>query len=186
MRAINRVVTGHDPNGKSIFLSVGEPPQFHERRGLVSFIELWNTSATPAPIAAAEPKEPNERLPLCIPPDSNGTIIRTLDIHPGHVQALKPRTDGRHPGMHRTETLDYGIVIEGELWLLLDDSEVCVRPGDVVIQRGTDHAWENRSDRPARICFVLIDAKFSGELAQQLAGASLMQTTLSYNDKAEG
>jgi uncharacterized cupin superfamily protein len=104
---------------------------------------------------------------LRIPPDAGGTIIRVLDVHPGHVKLLPQRSDGRHPGMHRTETIDYGIMIEGELWLILDHSEERLRPGDVVIQRGTDHAWENRSDRIARIAFVLIDGRFTGDLAER-------------------
>lgn len=180
MRPIRRIVTGHDEKGKSVFLSIGEPPQHHHRTGgLVQFHEIWNTTATPAPIYPSEPKEPNERLPLRIPPDPGGTIIRILDIHPGHVEKIAPRPDGRHPGTHRTETIDYGILIEGAITMLLDDSEVDLQPGDVVIQRGTDHAWENRSKTEvARIAFILIDGKFEGALAERFKGAELMHTTL--------
>jgi uncharacterized cupin superfamily protein len=68
--------------------------------------------------------------------------------------------------MHRTETVDVGVVIEGETWLLLDDgSETLVRPGDAVVQRGTNHAWANRSDRPVRMMFVMIDGTIADELA---------------------
>ncbi len=70
--------------------------------------------------------------------------------------------------MHRTKTLDYVIVIEGEIVLILDDSEVTLRPSDVVVQRGTNHAWENRSDKLARIAFFHIDAEFSDELLAKL------------------
>jgi uncharacterized cupin superfamily protein len=70
--------------------------------------------------------------------------------------------------MHRTRTLDYVVVIEGELVLILDDSEVTLRPGDVVVQRGTDHAWENRSNTIARAAFFHIDARFSEELIAKL------------------
>lgn len=168
MQKVRRIVTGHDEKGESVFLSIGEAPQFHETfvPG-VDFFEQWNTSATPAPLTAREEREPNARQPLRILPDAGGTIIRVLDVHPGHVKLLPQRSDGRHPGMHRTETIDYGIMIEGELWLILDHSEERLRPGDVVIQRGTDHAWENRSDRVARIAFVLIDGRFSGDLAER-------------------
>ena len=62
--------------------------------------------------------------------------------------------------MHRTETLDYGIVLEGEIYLVLDDSETLLKPGDVVIQRGTNHAWSNRSDRVCRMAFILLDGRF--------------------------
>ena len=75
--------------------------------------------------------------------------------------------------MHRTETVDYGIVLEGEVFLLLDDSEVRVQAGDVVIQRGTDHAWENRSDKLARVAFILVDGAFSGELKASLPAGAL-------------
>ncbi len=78
--------------------------------------------------------------------------------------------------MHRTETIDYGILLEGEITMLLDDSEVDLEPGDVVIQRGTNHAWENRSPSVvARIAFILIDGQFAGTLAEQLEGAELMR-----------
>ncbi len=66
--------------------------------------------------------------------------------------------------MHRTSTLDYVVVLQGEIVLVLDDSEVTLRPGDVVVQRGTDHAWENRASEPARMAFFHIDAQFSEEL----------------------
>jgi len=179
MNDIRRIVTGHDENGKSVFLSIGKPPQHHHRQeGLVQFFELWHTDTSPAPITPTEALEPNERLPLKIPPDPNGSVIRILDIHPGHVKQMKPRSDGKHPGTHRTETIDYGIMLEGEIYMLLDDSEVLVQRGDVIIQRGTDHAWENRSQSVARIVFVLIDGKFSGALATTLKGAQLMTTTL--------
>jgi mannose-6-phosphate isomerase-like protein (cupin superfamily) len=178
-------VTGHDANGKSMLLSIGDAPQLHHRtEGLVQFHELWNTGSAPVPILPEEPAEPNERLPLRIPPDSGGTILRILDIHPGHLAQIKPREDGRHPGMHRTETIDYGIMLDGEITMLLDDSEVTMRPGDVLIQRGTDHGWENRSETvTARIAFILIDGRFAGPLADQLAGASLMQTTIPQKDQ---
>ena len=178
MSTVRRIVTGHDESGKSVFLSVGEPPQFHNRPpGPTVFYELWNTAAAPSRITAAEDHEPNDRLPLRLPPDAGGTIVRILDLHPGHSQALVPRADGRHPGMHRTRTIDYGIMLEGSLWLMLDDSEVLCQPGDVVIQRGTVHAWENRSDKVARIAFVLIDAEFDPALAAQI-GDDLIHTTL--------
>lgn len=183
-----RVVTGHDTAGRSVFLSAEPPPQFHGRqKERVRFHEIWNTASTPVPLEGGTPEEPNRRLPLRIPPDPNGSIIRILDIYPGHVQALAPRADGRHPGMHRTETLDYGILIKGELYLILDnDDEVKLEPGDVAVQRGTDHAWENRSNDVARIAFVLLDGRFTGPLAEQLSGAQLMHETLSLRAQGDG
>lgn len=176
-----RYVTGHDQHGKSVFLSASEPPQFHNHAGResrgVEFFEMWNTDSTPALIRAYEPKEPNDR-PLRLPPPSQGTIVRILDIYPGHVAKLPRRSDGQHPGMHRTETVDYGILIEGELHLLLEDSEVRMLPGDVAIQRGTIHAWENRSNNVARIAFILIDGKFSDELREKLQNANIQEAPL--------
>jgi Cupin domain len=175
-----RIVTGHNADGKSVFLSTGPAPQHHNRQqGLVQFHELWHTGEMPVPLDLIEALEPNE-CPLRLPPEANGSVIRILDIHPGHVQAWVPRTDGRHPGMHRTQTLDYGILIQGEIHMILDDkAEVCLHPGDVVIQRGTDHAWENRSNEVARIAFILLDGKFTGELAERMKGIDLQHGPLS-------
>ena len=159
-----RVVTGHDGDGKSVFLSDGPTPKSHDIGDAV-FHELWNTRAMPAPVAPTEP-EPTER-PLVTPPDPNGTIIRMTDIKPGQ----------RSP-MHRTESIDYGIVLEGEIWLVLDDSETRLGPGDVVIQRGTDHAWDNRSDGVARIAFILVDGRFTDELRAAIGDAALYDHAL--------
>jgi uncharacterized cupin superfamily protein len=65
----------------------------------------------------------------------------------------------KHPGMHRTRTVDYAILIEGELVAIMDEGETVMRPGDVLIQRGTNHAWSNRSGKLCRIAFILIDAE---------------------------
>jgi uncharacterized cupin superfamily protein len=70
--------------------------------------------------------------------------------------------------MHRTESIDYGIVIEGEMTLVLDDSEVLLKPGSVVVQRGTNHAWANRSGKPCRMLFVLVDGQYDPTIAQAL------------------
>jgi quercetin dioxygenase-like cupin family protein len=75
--------------------------------------------------------------------------------------------------MHRTESIDYGIVLAGEVQLVLDDSEVHLKPGDVVVQRGTDHAWENRTDEVARMAFILVDGVFAPELRELLPADAL-------------
>ncbi len=74
----------------------------------------------------------------------------------------------RHPLMHRTQTVDYAVVLEGEIIMLLDDSEVHLKAGDVVIQRGTNHAWSNRSGKPVRMLYMLMDAQFDPDLKQLL------------------
>jgi naringenin degradation protein FdeH len=160
-----RVVTGHDAAGRSVVLSDGPAPRSHDV-GSAVFHEVWNTRATPAPVAATEP-EPTER-PLVTPPDPNGTIVRVTEIKPGE----------RSP-MHRTRSIDYGIVLEGELWLVLDDgSETRLGPGDVVIQRGTDHAWENRTDTTVRVVFVLVDGAFTDDLRAAIGDPQLYDRPL--------
>jgi hypothetical protein len=161
-----RIVTGHDDRGRSVVLSDGMPPNIRDKGTGVDFLEIWNTVGTPAPIRSSEP-EPTDG-PLQVPPPPLGTRIRLNDFYPGHIRKLPPRADGRHPMMHRTRSIDYGIVLEGEIYLILDDSEVLLHSGDVVVQRGTDHAWENRSDRVARMAFILVDGAFSAELRQML------------------
>ncbi len=163
-----RIVTGHDKSGKSIVLSDGHPPvelKFPERG--VAFFEIWSTNDSPTPLSAAEAEPTDELVELA--PKSSGTVIRILDFLP----RFSKQNSGTQPFIHRTETLDYGVVLEGEIFLLLDDSEVCLKAGDVVVQRGTDHAWENRSDRPARMVFVLVDGAFSEELKASLPAGAL-------------
>jgi quercetin dioxygenase-like cupin family protein len=149
--APRRIVTGHDASGKSVVLSDAPTPKTLDV-GTAAFHEIWITSKTPVQIASTEP-EPTER-PVRTPPPQGGVIVRFTEMAPG---AESP--------MHRTETLDVGVVLEGETWLLLDDgSETRVRVGDAVVQRGTNHAWANRSDSPVRMVFVLIDGEITDEL----------------------
>ncbi len=184
---IRRVVTGHDSVGRAIVLSDAPPPHVTrppQQPGL-AFHEIWNTRASPAPVAATE-AEPTDLHRDTAPPPT-GTIIRIVDIPPegkngpafdketaralfekvGLAENAEHTIPGRHPLMHRTELIDYGVVLEGEIVLLLDDDEVPLKAGDVVVQRGTIHAWANRSERPTRILFVLADGKFDPELARK-------------------
>ena len=161
-RATRRVVTGHDGGGKSVVLSDGAPPQHHPMRGSkggAEFHEMWSNADVIPTLTSAEAAEPNER-PFTMMPAS-GHLLRILDVPPLN-------DGGTRTVMHRTRTLDYVVVIEGELVLILDDSEVVLKPGDVVVQRGTDHAWENRSNAMARAAFFHIDARFSEELLAKL------------------
>jgi len=146
-----RIVTGHDASGTSIVVSDAPTPKTLDI-GTAAFHEIWITDATPAPIPATE-VEPTER-PVRVPPPAGGVMVRFTEMAPG---AESP--------MHRTETVDVGVVIEGETWLLLDDgSETRVGPGDAVVQRGTNHAWANRSDRSVRMLFVLIDGAIADDV----------------------
>jgi len=151
MSVPRRIVTGHNESGKSVILSDTPSPKTTDI-GTAAFHEIWVTDRMPAQIPADEP-EPTDR-PIRVGPPANGVMIRFTEMAPG---AESP--------MHRTETLDVGIVLDGETWLLLDDgSETRVGPGDAVVQRGTNHAWANRSDRPVRMVFVLVDGEITDEV----------------------
>jgi quercetin dioxygenase-like cupin family protein len=150
--APRRVVTGHDASGNSVVLSDAPAPRI-SAVGDATFHEMWTSEQMPVALAPSEASEPTER-PLVVPPGRNGTNLRIIDCAPG----------SRTP-MHRTETLDYAIVIAGSVTLELDDgSKTELGPGDVVVQRGTNHAWLVLGDEPARIAFVLIDGRFTDEL----------------------
>jgi len=185
---IRRVVTGHDENGKAIVLSDGFATSVKTVPlwpGLIS-TDIWKTNSSPVVIGK---KEPDPTLgPRTLHPGPRGTILRISIVPPetedmrkldagqakevfkgaGNAEASTLGRGGRHPFMHRTETLDYAIVLEGEITMLLDDSEVHLRAGDVVIQRGTNHAWSNRSGKPVRMLYVLIDGELDSELARVL------------------
>jgi quercetin dioxygenase-like cupin family protein len=155
-----RVVTGHDARGRSVFTSDGPVPAAGAAPSGSLFYELWATDAAPAPIDT-EPTDTDladpAAGPLLVSPAPNGTKIRINELPPG---AGSP--------MHRTQTVDYGIVLDGEVVLVLEDSETVLRAGDVVVQRGTSHRWENRSAATARVAFILIDGTFTTELRDVL------------------
>ena len=164
MSGPRRVVTGHTASGESVVLSDGPVPV---SRSLpedgVAFHEVWSTSGAPAPLAASEP-DPTLG-PLSVPPPPLGTRIRINEFLPGHLDA-----SGLQSPVHRTASVDYGIVLSGEITLVLDSSSVVLRAGDIVVQRGTDHAWANRGSVPAVVAFVLVDGEFSAELSATLPG----------------
>ena len=170
-----RLVTGHDTNGRATILSDAPVPIFSPKnRPGVEVTNLWVTTETPASLTDATDWTQG---PVALIPPANGTVFRIVEFSPekdwidridreaaresfasfGAEQALDDSEEPRHPFMHKTETIDYAIVLSGECYMVLDDSEVVVTAGDVIIQRGTNHAWSNRSDRPCRIAFVLID-----------------------------
>lgn len=159
-----RVVTGHTPDGVSVVLSDGPVPVVRTLpEDGVEFHEVWSTEGSPARITAVE-DEPTQR-DLTVPPPPRGTRIRVNTFAPGHLDGR-----GLQSPVHRTASVDYGIVLAGEITLVLDDSEVTLRAGDVVVQRGTDHAWANRGDEPAVVCFVLVDGAFDDDLVAALPG----------------
>jgi len=182
---IRRIVTGHDAQGQAVIQEDGPPPRIQQIGGAHGpvFYELWNTRETPARIDRASGEPSEEGINLAAP--RNGTRIRILDVPPddasfetmtpeqakahfAEVGATDASSHGgsgsRHAFMHKTETVDYGIMLEGELTLIMDEGETVIRPGDIVVQRGTNHGWANRSGKPCRICFVLIDGAYEDGL----------------------
>lgn len=178
MNPMRRIVTGHNAAGKAVIVSDAPPPTTMEFKAIPGtvFYEIWNTNASPAPIDNCD--DPTLR-PVQLHPTPQGSIIRFVDIPPDAVQenisgadiaagfrqinassAATHTDDSPHKLMHRTETIDYGILISGELWLIVDEGETKLNVGDVVIQRGTNHAWANRSNEVARMAFILLDGKF--------------------------
>ena len=140
-----RVVTGHAA-GKAVVLHDGPAPNVKVRpgSGLVSTL-LWATDESPADLAGSADRAARE---IGIPPPRNGSIFRVVDFPPG--------AKGE---MHRTPSVDYAVVLEGEIDMLLPDAVVHLGAGDVLVQQGTNHAWVNRGAVNCRIAFVLIDAK---------------------------
>ena len=169
---IRRIVTGHDAEGRACIVEDAPAAAVRtvpDRPGYRA-VNVWRTNRTPALIDEEDSIDAHQGI---LPPDS-GTILRIIDFPPEpadpaerdrRIRAtfggmFKDAThDGRkHPGMHRTDTVDYAICLEGEIWSVMDEGETLMRAGDVLIQRGTNHAWANRSQKTARIAFVLIDA----------------------------
>ncbi|HKA81157.1 MAG TPA: cupin domain-containing protein [Xanthobacteraceae bacterium] len=174
-KPIRRVVTGHDAAGRSVFVMDGAAPHVYRRSpGSAEVTELWETRSAPADNGGdAEVTDHAFRL---MPPKS-GTVFRIIEYPPdkqrlaaleqqrataddgsGHTDAFD-RGAPRHPGFHKTSSVDYAIVLSGEIYALMDEGEVLLKAGDVLIQRGTNHAWSNRTDQPATLAFVLVDAQ---------------------------
>ena len=153
------VVTGHDEEGRSVILSADAPPSITPR-AKVHYHELWRTGQTPEPLDPKPPPRPEGPPSTRLGPEGLGSVIRFVDLEPGHLQKTAPRADGRNPGMHRTESVDYVMVVDGEIWLELDDGETTrLQQHDVVIQNGTRHGWRNKSSAPATILAILIGAR---------------------------
>jgi mannose-6-phosphate isomerase-like protein (cupin superfamily) len=144
---IRRVVTGHDATAVAkILTDTTVPAQQGKSDAIVHAV--WNTGEMPVDIAIGESLEDRGARPHATPPPKNGTRLTIIDYPPGN-RGL----------MHRTETLDYVIVMSGEIDMVMDDSTVTLNAGDVMVQRGTNHGWFNRGTETARVAFVLVDAQ---------------------------
>lgn len=174
-KKIRRVVTGHNESGKAICIQddfatcvLSRP----ERKG-VTLTNLWKIESAPAEYDGAEETVEG---PLTLHPPKNGSVFRIVEFEPEDPDFLASvdRTaafatmgaasnlveDARHPYMHRTDSVDYGIVLSGEIIMLMDEEkdDVLLKAGDTFVQRGTNHAWSNKGTETCLICFVLVDA----------------------------
>ena len=168
---VRRIVTGVNAAGRSFILSDTMFPTAAVAPGSPVRTGLWATTAAPSSNDGAHDPVPDGVIMQTPPAHRGGTVVRLTDIVPDKERAYSPdelrrrnckttpERSARHPGFHATDTVDYAVCLEGEVWAVLDEDETLMRPGDVLIQRGTYHAWSNRSDRICRMLFVLIDAE---------------------------
>ena len=176
---VRRVVTGHDENGRAIVIADAQASNVVRpgHRPGVAIHNLWRVESAPARVFG--PEETTAGTIGLLPPE-NGSVFRVIEFPPekGWIEDLDDAAakaawasigaehvrdtseKPAHPLMHRTETVDFALCLEGEIHLVLDESEVLIKAGDAVIQRGTNHAWSNRTDRVCKMMFVLVDGTF--------------------------
>jgi hypothetical protein len=170
---VRRVVTGHDADGKSIIASDGIAPNMKEMPSFpgLALTDLWETKGAPAINDGAADLADR---PIHLEPPKNGTIVRIVEFPP---DSTRPGgSDGREgfkaigaghaqdkhssdPMMHRTSTVDYIIVLKGEIYAVMEKGETLLKPGDILIQRGTMHSWSVRGNEPCIVAAVLVNAK---------------------------
>ena len=171
-KAVRRVVTGHHADGRSTVVFDGAAPNVRQRKAGNGSTLLWVTDETPARVSSAKDRAVRE---IGVPPPRRGTIFRVAEFPPGvggevrdNETLLRDFGIGpdvkrghppRHPAIHRTRSLDYVVVLEGEIDLLLDDRDVRLKAGDVIVQQATNHAWINRGTATCRLAMVFIDAE---------------------------
>jgi mannose-6-phosphate isomerase-like protein (cupin superfamily) len=173
---IRRVVTGHDRTGKSVFIADGKAPNVLEMESMpgVALTDLWRTTTSPASNRGNRDAAIGK---IRLEPPANGTILRIVEIPPdtkwrrtANAKAAfasigaggAPDRASADPMMHTTSTVDYIIVLKGEIYAILDGGEKRLRPGDVLIQRGTRHSWSVRTKKPCVIAAVLVGAEPAG------------------------
>jgi len=168
---VRRIVTAVNEAGRSYICSDTRLPTADVAPGEPVRAGVWITESAPASNEGTHDPVPDGVITRIGPPDRGGTVIRIVDILPDRVAPRDPREfpargghttpdrSAKHPGFHMTDTVDYAVCLEGEIWAVLDEEETLMQAGDVLVQRGTYHAWSNRSDGPTRMLFVLIDAE---------------------------
>ena len=170
---VRRVLTGHDAEGRSSFIADGPAPNVKEMSAMpgLALTDLWETAGAPA--SNAGDKDAAAR-PVHLEPPRNGTILRIVEFPPD--AAWRNRTDGKDgfksigaghaqdqasadPMMHKTSTVDYIIVLKGEIYAVMETGEKLLRAGDILVQRGTNHSWSVRGSEPCIVAAVLVSAK---------------------------
>jgi mannose-6-phosphate isomerase-like protein (cupin superfamily) len=171
-RAVRRLVTGHLPDGRSTALMDSAAPNVRQREAGNASTLLWVTDESPADVSLAGDRAARQ---IGVPPPRLGSIFRIAEFPPGVGGDIRDNEallrdfgigadvarghPSRHPTIHRTRSLDYVVVLEGEICLLLDDGEHRLQAGDVVVQQGTNHSWINRGTLTCRLAMVFIDAQ---------------------------
>ncbi len=172
VQSIRRVVTGHDDKGRSVFISdavAGTVKEMESMPGLAA-TDLWVTSGAPASNAGNE--DAADR-PVTLEPPAKGAVFRIVEFPPdtawrdnadAHAAfasigaADAADTSSSDPMMHRTKTVDFLTILKGEIWAVMEEGEVCLKQGDVMVQRGTNHSWSVRTEEPCLVAAVLVDA----------------------------
>lgn len=170
---VRRIVTGHDTRGRSVITYDDDGPNAIEVKGWPGLFvtELWVTGEMPVDNMGTTDQGAR---PMRHDPTPGGTVFRVVEIPPegrGSIDTRaafehmgshnKPRAEdtARHASMHKTNSVDYLVVASGEMWMVMEDGETLLRTGDCIVQRGTNHAWVNKSDKPCVLIAVLVDAK---------------------------
>ena len=172
MKPVRRIVTGHREDGSSTVFFDAPAPNVKQRHAGNGSTLLWVTDETPADVSHSGDRAARD---IGVPPPRHGTVFRIAEFPPGVGGEVKDNESvlrdfgigddvlrgraPRHPAIHRTRTIDYVVVLEGEIDLLLDDGDVRLKAGDVVVQQGTNHAWINRGAATARLAMVFVDAE---------------------------
>jgi hypothetical protein len=178
---VRRIITGHAPDGKAVFLADDNAPRSHDFEHVPGFATALVRGTAPLPSIQDGKEDSTPGMASWVPPVGGANLIvttfppesamrnpffdpaaagsETMAVLPG----LAERFQAENPGMHTTDTIDYGVLLDGELWLELDDSkETRVWRHDIVTQQGARHAWRNKSNTRATMLFVLIGANRTG------------------------